>query len=430
LTGNTNSAAVLNWVAPSSTSGYAVIGYHIERNVDGAGWNTLVADTGNAGTVYTNTGLTGGTNYVYRVSAITAVGEGVSSNTASVQPVLVTLSISGSATGGNSVSVTPVISVTGGSSATIVQQALYQDNVRVDLQSLNVALTSGASIPAMIAYPTQTSTFFMTIVLDTGYVIQSNSISLTPSAPFTGEISFSEDRTTYDSPGECSTAGGIWAPPTNPLSGSAAVCNISYTESILEFTVQPVGADVIISYQPQNLNEPAIVKAFTATSSAITETIDVDPETDYYGSIIVNPEFEYTVNGDGTIAVTCDANDIMCDDTDTDPNTAGVQNNVPKGVPSEKTFKSFKSPDSTRQLGIEPMGDLFGVNMVFIFVIALAGIFTGRSAPMGVVFIVVTLGVMAYLGYLDFGSTALNAATWALLIISAILGIFLGKRWS
>ena len=48
------------------------------------------------------------------------------------------------------------------------------------------------------------------------------------------------------------------------------------------------------------------------------------------------------------------------------------------------------------------MGNLFGVNMVFIFVIALAGIFTGRSAPMGVIFILVTLGIMAFLGYLDF----------------------------
>ena len=103
---------------------------------------------------------------------------------------------------------------------------------------------------------------------------------------------------------------------------------------------------------------------------------------------------------------------------------------IPKGTPSEKTFKSFKSPESTRQLGIEPMGDLFGVNMVFIFVIAIAGIFTGRSAPVGVIFIVITLGIMAYLGYLDFGSTALNAATWALLLISAILGIFLGKRFA
>ena len=430
LTGSNNNAAVLNWVAPSSTSGYAVIGYHIEVNENSGTWTTLVADTGNSGLVYTNTGLSAGSSYVYRVSAITAVGEGTPSNTATVNPILLSLSITGTATGGNSVSVSPTVTTSGSSSATIVQQALYRDNVRVDLVSLNIPLTSGASIPSMIDYPTQTSSYVMTLVLDTGYVIQSNNINLTPSAPFTGEISFSEDRTEYNDSVSCLAAGGTWAAPTNPLSNSAAVCDISYTESVLEFTVQPVGADVIISYQPQNLNEPAIIKSFTATSSAITETIDVDPETDYYGSIIVNPTFEYTTNADGSITVICDANDIMCDDSDNDPNTAGVQSNVPKGTPSEKTFKSFKSPDSTRQLGIEPMGDLFGVNMVFIFVIAMAGIFTGRSAPMGVIFIAVTLGIMAYLGYIDFGSTALNTATWALLIISAVLGIFLGKRYA
>ena len=41
-----------------------------------------------------------------------------------------------------------------------------------------------------------------------------------------------------------------------------------------------------------------------------------------------------------------------------------------------------------------------------------------------------TLGIMAFLGYLDFGSDMMNATTWSLLIIAAILGIFLGKRWS
>ena len=420
LTGAANSASVLNWGAPSNTSGYSVIGYQIERNANSTGWTVLVADTGNSGTVYTNTGLVAGTNYTYRVSAITAVGEGPASNTASVQPVLAVLTISGSATGGNSVSVTASLSVTGSTSSTIVQQALYKNNARVDHQAISVPLTNGASLLTMNDYPTQTSSFFMTITLDTGYVIQSNTISLTPLAPFTtGDISFSEDRIEYSTLTECNNAGGVWAAPSNPLSDSFAVCDLSYTESVLEFTVQPSGADVIISYQPQNLNEPAIIKSFTATSSQISETTTLDAETDYYGSIIVNPTFDYTTDGAGNITVVCDAGNIMCE-TDA----------IPKGTPSEKTFKSFKSPESTRQLGIEPMGDLFGVNMVFIFVIAMAGIFTGRSAPMGVIFIIVTLGVMAYLGYLDFGSTALNAATWALLIISAVLGIFLGKRYS
>ena len=431
LTGTTNSASVLNWGAPSNTSGYSIIGYQIERNDNNTGWTVFVADTGNSGTVYTNTGLTAGTSYVYRVSALTAVGEGPASNTATVQPVLAVLSIVTQPTGGNSVLVTPTITVTGSSSATIVQQALYIDNARDVYKSVSIPLTNNAALQAMTSYPTQTSSFYATITLDTGYIIQSVSVPGTPASPFvTGNITFGEDRIEYTSSATCYAAGGLWQAPSNPLSGTALACTLSYTESVLDFTVQPVGANVIISYQPQNLNEPAIVKAFTATSTQITETTEVDPEVDYYGSIIVNPQFEYTINADQTITVVCDPNDIMCDDSDTDISTPGIQSDVPKGVPAEKTFKSFKSPDATRQLGIEPMGNLFGVNMVFIFVIALAGIFTGRSAPMGVIFIVVTLGIMSFLGYLDFGSDLMNATTWSLLIIAAILGIFLGKRWS
>ena len=431
LTGTTNSASVLNWGAPSNTSGYSIIGYQIERNDNSTGWTVFVADTGNAGTVYTNTGLVAGINYEYRVSAITAVGTSSPSNTASVQPVLAVLTITVTPTGGNSLLVTPTVTVTGSSTATIVQQALYIDNARDVYKSVSIPLTNNAALQTMTSYPTQTSSFYATITLDTGYIIQSVPVPGTPAAPFvTGNITFDEDRIEYTSSATCYNAGGLWQAPSNPLSGTALACTLSYTESVLDFTVQPVGADVIISYQPQNLNEPAIVKAFTATSAQITETTDVDPEVDYYGSIIVNPQFEYTINADQTITVICDPNDIMCDDSDQDLSTPGIQSDVPKGVPAEKTFKSFKSPDATRQLGIEPMGNLFGVNMVFIFVIALAGIFTGRSAPMGVIFIVVTLGIMAFLGYLDFGSDLMNATTWSLLIIAAILGIFLGKRWS
>ena len=172
---------------------------------------------------------------------------------------------------------------------------------------------------------------------------------------------FAEERNVYEgatAATDCANDGGQWT--------TAAGCTLSYTESTLDFTVQPVGADVIIRYQPQNLNEEPIIKAFTATSTQISEDTAVDAGTDYYGSIYVNPEFDYTVQGDGSIVVNCDPNDILCDPNDVD---------VPKGTPSAKTFKSFKSPDAVRQLGIEPMGDLFGVNMIFIFVIARCYVF-------------------------------------------------------
>jgi titin len=413
LVGSTNSAGTLTWGEPTDLSGYNIIGYQIERNVDGNGWNIWVEDTENANLAYTNTGLNSGSSYVYRVSGITAVGVGSASNTASLQPIEASITIVTSATGGNSVVVTPVVSLISSSGGVnMVSQSLYKNNAQDQVILIGTPLTSG-SLASMTSYPTTTSSFYVTVTLDTGYVLQSNTVSETPAAPFTGDISFAEERFVYEgtnAASDCSNAGGTW----NTANG----CTLSYTTSTLDFTVQPVGADVIIRYQPQNLNDPPIIKAFTATSSQISEDTLVDKDTDYYGSIYVNPEFDYTVQSDGSIVVNCDPTDILCDSTDVD---------VPKGTPSEKTFKSFKNPNATPQLGIEPMGDLFGINMVFIFVIAIAGIFTGRSAPMGVIFIVVTMGIMSYLGYLDFYAPD---ATWALLIIAAILGIFIGKRWS
>ena len=75
----------------------------------------------------------------------------------------------------------------------------------------------------------------------------------------------------------------------------------------------------------------------------------------------------------------------------------------------------------------KPIGYLFGVPMIFIFVVGLAGLFTGRSAPMGVIFILTTIGIMAYMGYIDFENPD---ATWVLLLISAVIGVFIGKRYS
>lgn len=74
-----NTQIVLNWTAPSSNGGSAITGYHLYRN--GASLVTI----GNVLT-YTNTGLTNGLSYSYTVAAITAIGEGPQSNTASATP--------------------------------------------------------------------------------------------------------------------------------------------------------------------------------------------------------------------------------------------------------------------------------------------------------------------------------------------------------
>jgi hypothetical protein len=70
---STGTSATITWTAPADNGGKAVTGYRIQRSTDNINFSTLVADTGTTTLTYTNTGLTPGTKYYYRVAAINAV---------------------------------------------------------------------------------------------------------------------------------------------------------------------------------------------------------------------------------------------------------------------------------------------------------------------------------------------------------------------
>jgi len=71
----------LRWLTPSSDGGSSITGYKIERNLNGAGFIVLVADTGNTLVAFADTTLTARDNAVYRVSAINGDGTGPASDT-------------------------------------------------------------------------------------------------------------------------------------------------------------------------------------------------------------------------------------------------------------------------------------------------------------------------------------------------------------
>ena len=81
-TANGQTRIDLTWTAPEYDGGSTITGYRIAVST-GPQFNTLVADTGNANTSYSHTGLQAGDIRHYRVSAINSAGAGDPSNIAS-----------------------------------------------------------------------------------------------------------------------------------------------------------------------------------------------------------------------------------------------------------------------------------------------------------------------------------------------------------
>ena len=83
-----NGTVALTWVAPNYNGGAAIVDYVVEYSTNNStAWATF-ADGASATPLATVTGLTNGTMYAFRVSAVNSAGRGASSSTIGVTPTI------------------------------------------------------------------------------------------------------------------------------------------------------------------------------------------------------------------------------------------------------------------------------------------------------------------------------------------------------
>jgi hypothetical protein len=82
-----NASVGLTWTAPPAITGLAILGYKVERRNGVGGWTVVIERTESNDTAYTVTGLTNGSSYTFRVSAVNArVTSDPSAESAAVTP--------------------------------------------------------------------------------------------------------------------------------------------------------------------------------------------------------------------------------------------------------------------------------------------------------------------------------------------------------
>lgn len=155
-----NSSVALTWVAPMYNGGATITDYVVEYSTNNSSSWTVFADGESASPSATVTGLTNGTMYAFRVSAVNSVGSGASTTSIAVTPNIpglpgaprylssvvgrerVTLSWSTPLTSGNSVITDYLIEYSTDSGST---WTTYVDAVSTTRSALLTPLTAGVT---------------------------------------------------------------------------------------------------------------------------------------------------------------------------------------------------------------------------------------------------------------------------------------------
>ncbi len=394
-TGNGETRIDLSWSAPPSDGGAAITGYRIEVSEDRSTWTDLVANTGNAATSYSHTGLTAGTTRHYQVSAINSAGTGPASNIATGNtdtssgnqaPDLVvgTPSVSDdSPTAGASFTLSATVRNQGGGSSASTTLRYYRStdstissaDTQVGTDSVGGLAASGTSAESIsVTAPSAPGTYYYGACVDsvsgesdTGNNCSSG-VAVAVGTPPTPDLVVGTPSVDDSSP----TAGASFtlsATVRNRGSGSSAATTLRYYRS----------ADSTISSADTQVGTDSVggLAASGTSAESISVTAPSAPGTYYYGACVdsVSGESDTGNNCSSGVAVavgTPPTPDLVVGTPSVDDSspTAGASftlsatvRNRGSGSSAATTLRYYRSADSTissadTQVGTDSVGGL------------------------------------------------------------------------
>ena len=429
----------VSWSASTQGSGTgALTGYELWRT-NGA-TTVLVATLGNV-LAYSDTVSLANTNFEYFVKSTSTQGtSGNSPNSNTVTTPTIPSAItdlSGSPVSDVKINLSWSAPSDGGSNIDLYK--IFKDGVQVDTTTnLTYSLTGLTSNTA----------YAITVYANNsiGDSLVSNSITKTTYQAVSGSITITKTTVGATSKLEfTSTSTGTPTPNFNSFTlkeGATTLASGISTPYYLSFNDGNPHTYTISSYDGTHWNTPTISGTVTETS-AYSPTWNNNVSYNYTraGGIM-----DLTVNRDSQILWDASCNykttgEVMNDEAGITSNHTGVWNISESQSISDISTVYVSCTDGETKLfsftsfgpnrlggGIAQLNDTFdgmiGTPVALIFVLLVAGLFTGRSAPTGILLVLALVGVLGFVGML-----AIEEAIWGFLLLAGVLGIFLGKRF-
>lgn len=240
----------LSWGAPSNNGGAAITGYKIESKKGAGAFEVLVANSQSTTTSFSHTGLTTGTQYYYRVSAINSVGAGTQSEVSATPKDTTTPTVTATAISPTAITLTWVApsqtykqSITGYK----IEEKISQDSYKViqdNVGSVNTYTITGLTTG-------KTYTYVVSAYFTLGSSPRSSDATATP---------LSTSNAVPPTPTSTTTVN----PPTNLV-----VTPVSPTQINLSWTA-PSTSSTIVGYKIEVKKGPAQFETLTPSTQNST----------------------------------------------------------------------------------------------------------------------------------------------------------------